>query len=83
VHKAVLDAFEQDNRAYYLLVAWLWDRWANPLPKIGTALFRCPTDEILRYGQVTAPEWFRELDEVTRERTVPTALDRLMGDDEL
>jgi hypothetical protein len=81
-HKAVLDAFERDDRAYYLLVAWLWDKWNDP-PKVGAAYFRCKTDEILQYGSAVPPDWFRELDEVTRERTVPTALDRLMGDDEL
>lgn len=78
--KTILRAFDKD-RAYYLLVVWLWDQWSDP-PKIGTALFRCKSDEILRYGKTQVPDWFRELDDLEREKT-PSAWNRLMGEDKL
>jgi hypothetical protein len=77
IHRA---AHQARSLGLDLLVAWMWDDGSPP--KIGTALFRSPLGSILRFGKPQKPDWFLDLDEIDRAQ-VPTAWDRLMGDDEL
>jgi len=68
------------TREYNLLVAWMWTD--DDPPKISMAFFRNRSEAILKFGETKRPAWFLDLDEISREK-VPTAWDRLMGDDEL
>lgn len=65
----------------YLLVAWCWDD-SHPGIKVRLRFFRNLSSEVLGLGAPHKPDWFIEMEEGTKE-AMPSAWDRLMGDDNL